>query len=128
MILLDSSVIVDLWRTKRGEVPQLLPGGEIVVCGVVWAEMLQGARSQDDDKKIRYRLSLFQQVPIPEAIWSELGVNLNILKRNGVTVPFPDVLLATVALHHDLELWTLDKHFVRVRDYLPQLRLYVTGT
>ncbi len=125
MMLLDASVVVDLWRRPGRMAAELLPFGQIVVCGVTWAEMLQGARSEDDVETIRLRLSRFQRVSIPEEIWPELGTNLSILRRAGVTVPFPDVLLATIAIHHDLSLWTLDKHFTLIRKYLSGLQLHV---
>jgi predicted nucleic acid-binding protein len=87
--------------------------------------MLQGARSSDDVETIRLRLSRFGQVSIPDSVWPELGANLSTLRRAGVTVPFPDVLLATVAVHHGLELWTLDKHFALIHRFLPDLRLHL---
>ncbi len=125
MILLDASVVVDLWRRSGRIAAELLPFGQIVVCGVTWAEMLQGARSEEDVETIRLRLSRFRQVSIPEGIWPELGANLSILRHAGITVPFPDVLLATIAIHHDLSLWTLDKHFTLIHKYLPNLQLHV---
>ena len=125
MILLDSSVVVDLWRRSGREATELLPFGQIVICGVTWAEMLQGARSESDTETIHLRLSRFRQVPIPEPVWAELGENLCSLRKAGITVPFPDVLLATVAIHHGLDLWTLDKHFSLIRRHIPELNLYL---
>lgn len=128
MILLDASVVVDLWRRPGRVAAELLPFGQIVICGVTWAEMLQGARSANDVETIRIRLSHFEQVAIPDTIWPELGANLSKLRRAGITVPFPDVLLATVAIHHDLALWTLDKHFTLIQQHLTSLRLHVPST
>jgi predicted nucleic acid-binding protein len=41
-----------------------------------------------------------------------------------VIVPFPDVLLATVAIENGLELWTDDSHFLHIQRVLPALRLF----
>jgi predicted nucleic acid-binding protein len=41
-----------------------------------------------------------------------------------VVVPFPDVVLATVAIANGIELWTRDKHFALIQGVLPALRLF----
>jgi predicted nucleic acid-binding protein len=41
-----------------------------------------------------------------------------------VTVPFPDALIATLAIAENLELWTRDLHFTQIQRVLPSLRLF----
>ena len=42
----------------------------------------------------------------------------------GVTVPFPDVVLVTLAIDSGVELWTRDKHFALMQTVLPALKLF----
>ena len=48
------------------------------------------------------------------------------LRDAGLTIPWMDVLVAALALHDDLRLYTLDAHFTRVSE-LTGLRLYRPG-
>ena len=68
---------------------------------------------------------MFQLVSIPDALWDVVGDNLAALRSNGITVPFADVIIATVAIANDIELWTRDKQFQFIQSVLPQLRLFV---
>jgi predicted nucleic acid-binding protein len=66
----------------------------------------------------------FAQVAIPDTIWDTVGDALAALRAAGVTVPFPDAVLACVAITYGLELWTRDQHFSLMQAVLPQLRLF----
>ena len=111
----------------RGTDPRLsgffatLPIG---VCGVVRAEVLHGARSPSNRAALLALLNQFAQVPTPEICWDAVGDNLAILRLHGVTLPFLDVVLATVAIVGGHELWTHDAHFTLIQTWLPALALY----
>ena len=94
------------------------------ICGATLAEIYAGARSPADFKKYDKSLSVFRRVAIPKKIWPSLGRNLALLAAKGTTVPFPDALIATVALENDLELWHLDRHFPDIHKVIPQLKLF----
>lgn len=47
-----------------------------------------------------------------------------LLRTNGVTVPYQDVVIATVAIENDLELWTRDGQYTLIRNVLPGLKLF----
>ena len=42
----------------------------------------------------------------------------------GITVPFPDALIATIAIDNDLELWNYERHFADMQKVLPALKLF----
>jgi predicted nucleic acid-binding protein len=69
-------------------------------------------------------LNLFAQLPTPENDWDAVGDNLCALRGRGVTVPLSDVVIATVAISHDVELWTRDTHFALMLPHLPALKLF----
>ena len=60
----------------------------------------------------------------PESVWDDVGDNLCTLRTHGVTVPFPDAVLATLAIVNHLELWTHDAHFLLIQKWLPALKLF----
>jgi predicted nucleic acid-binding protein len=61
---------------------------------------------------------------IPDALWTDVGTNAAFLRHRGLTVPFADVVIATVAVNAGMELWTYDNHFPLVQAVLPQLQLF----
>jgi predicted nucleic acid-binding protein len=41
-----------------------------------------------------------------------------------MTVPFSDVLIATLAIANNAELWQRDRHFMVIHSVIPGLRLF----
>jgi len=125
MILVDTNIIVDFWKNTTDELKNIFISEDIYICGITKAELLYGARNESEFRKIKNALEYFSEVEIDIDIWDELGRNLFLLKTNGLTVPFQDALLATVALKNNLQIWTNDKHFNFIRLILSDLQLYL---
>ena len=124
MILLDTSILVQICRRPSTLTHVLPPLNEVYICGVTKAELLQGIRSDNEALYIGAMLLGFHQIPIVEEIWTETGLNLRRLRRGGITIPFPDAIILSVAIHHNLEIWSSDSHFALAHRILPELRLY----
>lgn len=125
MILIDSCVIFDHLRGKNPRLAVHFKTLPTAVCGVVRAEVLHGARNPADHAKLLALLNRFAQIFTPENIWDLVGDNLAILRAAGTTIPFPDAVLATIAIAGDHELWSRDAHFAQIQRSLPSLRLFV---
>jgi predicted nucleic acid-binding protein len=125
VILVDSCVISGRTRgtaPRLGELFKALPVG---VCGVVRAEVLHGARNPANRTALVALLDQFGQIPTPESVWDAVGDNLALLRSHGVTLPFTDVVLATIAVDAGHELWTHDAHFTLIQKWLPALELFI---
>jgi predicted nucleic acid-binding protein len=59
-----------------------------------------------------------------ERLWDVVGDCLAALRSAGVTVPFADVVIAVLAIDHDIELWTRDAQFHSIQSVLPALKLF----
>lgn len=62
---------------------------------------------------------MFAHLTIPETLWDRVGDHLATLRSAGVTVPFADALIATVAIENGIALWTRDSHFATIQNTLP---------
>jgi predicted nucleic acid-binding protein len=124
MILVDTSLVVDYLRSPTPRLIQTIKDHEAAICGVTLAEIYAAARMPNHFKKYDLALSVFGHAAIPKRIWPKLGRNLALLGSKGVTVPFPDALIATIALENDLELWQHDHHFPTIQKAIPQLKLF----
>jgi predicted nucleic acid-binding protein len=124
MILTDTSVVIDFVRTSDARLARIISTYQAAVCGVTRAEVLNGARDPAHRQQLLLKLASFALVPIPDTAWDVVGDNLALLRRGGVTIPFPDAVIATVAIINDLELWTHDLQFQHIQRVLPALRLF----
>jgi predicted nucleic acid-binding protein len=124
MILVDANVIIGYLKKPDPKVLGLFQAHQAAVCGITRAEVLHGARNPADRQRLLNQLNIFAQVAIPEPIWDNVGDALAALRAAGVTVPFPDTVLACVAVAYGMELWSRDQHFSLIQMVLPQLRLF----
>ena len=124
MILVDASVLIDFLRTKEPKLSRLFRALPVAMCGVTRAEILAGARSPGDQQKLRQFLGAFQQITIPEPFWDATGETLAALNARGITVPFPDAVLATIGIGNSIEVWARDPHFPIMQKLLPRLQLF----
>jgi predicted nucleic acid-binding protein len=124
MILTDTSIIIDYLRAPESRLVKIIRGHGAAICGPTIAEVYAGARTPADFKKYDQALSLFSIVPIPKKIWPALGRNLALLGSKGITFPFPDALVATVAIENDLEIWQHDRHFPDIQKVIPTLKFF----
>jgi predicted nucleic acid-binding protein len=123
-VLLDTSAWVCYFRPQGWEelktaVGTALADGRIVTCWVVKAEILIGSKDTKGFGSLLEHLGSVLEARIDQQVWeaaSGLGYNL---RRRGLAVPLPDLLIAQVALEEDLVLWHVDQHFEEIRRFCP---------
>lgn len=125
MILTDASIVIDLLRTGDPKLQRLVANLAPAVCGITRAEVLCGARSPAERQKLLLALTQFPLLPMADTLWDALGDNLATLRAAGIKIPVADSIIATVAIEHDIELWTRDQQFTMIQPVLSRLRLFV---
>ena len=123
-ILADTNVFIDFWKQPTQSLIDTFSSEDGVICVVVKSELLHGARSEKDMKRIREALDGFEELIFEESDWEALGIQLYKLRTNGLTVPFQDAIIALLAVKYDLPVWTNDKHFLHLKNVMPDLQLY----
>ena len=119
-VMVDSSAWIDYFRHVEGavgdSVGRLLDEDRIVLCGMVELELLQGVRAQDR-RSLREVLGALSYVETQRRDFVAAGERLAALRREGVTIPASDGLIATLCVRHRLQLLAVDAHF----DHLPEV-------
>jgi len=109
MILFDTNVLVEMVRERRYEV------GAITIITLI--EFLRGIAGSE--KRFRAKELLEQSFTIlnldNEAVKTYCDLYSK-LKRKGELIPDADLLIAAIALSHDMTLKTRDKHFEKLRE------------
>jgi len=118
-ILIDTCAWIDFLRAKDGalgdQVAQAIELGNAVLCDVVIAELLQGAKGDKEKSQLQFLFETVDKVDVINEDWVSAGLILQELRQKGFTLPLTDGLIAAVAKRNSLPVLTIDKHF----QYLP---------
>ncbi|MBQ3394399.1 MAG: PIN domain-containing protein [Oscillospiraceae bacterium] len=129
ILLADSNVFIKLWRgtnEERANIKSIMSKNEVLVCGVVRAELFQGAQSEKTQRDVASTLSMYGTKNLGDNDWDELGHQLRRYKACGFTVPFTDAVIASIAIKYDIPVWANDKHFEMMKRVIPGLAVYRT--
>ena len=92
---------------------ELTTRDRLVICGLVYAEILRGLQDPDlRDRRARQFLALQWVESTPE-MWRKTAEMARTQDRLGHPVPLTDVHVAALCLENELALWTTDHHFDR---------------
>lgn len=130
MVVVDSSVWIEGLRRKgRLEVKLglegLLEAYEAKLCDPVRLEVLGGARARD---RTPLR-NAFSVLPFRSCSPEDWQYALHLawqIRDEGLTVPWMDVLIASIALRDGDRIYSIDAHFHRIADIIGLL-LYEPG-
>jgi len=124
VIIADTSIWIEFFRRRDSPTARaldsLLAQGQVGITGIVLAEVLQGARDDDDFRRLADLLTGLPFLKVEQETWVRAGELSFRLRGQGPLVPLTDLVLAAVALEGSHEVFTLDDHFQRV----PGLRVY----
>ena len=125
MTLIDTSAWVDFFRNRPSAfaVDMLLANGEAALCGPIVTEIRRGLTAADR-RKVLPLLEGCETLPQPENLWLEAGDLGFWLSRKGVVVKSLDLLIATYALAHSVELLSTDTDFVHMQKAGVGLQLF----
>ena len=123
-ILVDSNMFIDFWRSPTQSIIDIFSKEDIVICGIIRSELLHGAKSEADLKRINSALDVFEEVEFDESDWGLLGKMLYQLRISGITVPLSDAIISYLAIKQQIPVWTKDNHFALMQQTLTDLQLF----
>lgn len=118
----DTSVWVHYFRRPirprlQLRIQELTVSDSLATCDLVRLELLRGARDDEEYTRIDRRLNASRLLPTADREWDQaiqLGYRL---KRAGVAVSVTDLLVAVVAMTHQVTLLHADDGFEQMRPY-----------
>lgn len=122
--LLDTNICIALLKNSDlaiiKKIKTLTPD-QVAICSIVKAELLYGARkSQSVEKNLTLLSKFFNQLeslPFDDSASDFYGTQRSILEKAGKTIGNSDLLIASIALAHDLTVVTRNqREFVRVQN------------
>ena len=124
MILFDTNVLIDYWRKPKELLKLNISPDKFAICGVVKAELLHGAKTNEETKGLLKFFNSFNLLHTDEYDFEGVGFMLQTLRENGITLPLADVMIAFCAIKYDVPLWTQDGHFKLIQGLYPELSFY----
>lgn len=107
--LADSNVWIHYLKQKNSGIETRLhatPASDILVCSVVWAELLHGARKYGNAARrlalIEDTLGPFQSLPFDDLAARHYAEIRDSLERSGTVIGANDLLIASIARAHGL--------------------------
>ena len=114
MKLLDTSAWVEYLRSGTGTIAEsveaLLLADEAAWCDMVMLELWNGARGQEEKRKLAELAAIVPRLETTGEVWSLAHRLAALCRAKGKTVPAADVLIAACAAHRKVELEHQDGH------------------
>src|SRR4030042_7066504 len=120
--LIETSVWVSIVRTKPVQplaqrVQELLQSELVATTGMIRLELIGGAKTRSEFDKLAFVTEGLEQFRDHDSTWLRAARLAFALRRQGVTVPHADILIAAVAIANDATLVHADAHFERIAQH-----------
>ena len=130
MVLIDSCCWIEALRKDgrievKAAVKGLLDEFQALLCGPVEMEVLGGARASER-QKIQGYFDILPYRASDHTIWRESVTTNCKLRDAGITTPWNDTIIATIACRYNYRVYSIDKHFPTMAKTLP-FQLYQPG-
>lgn len=114
-LLLDTSVIIKVFKNDREAIETLASAAGLYVPVVAYGELYVGAlKSAVPQKKLDQLAEFIRATALIDVDWRTAQHYGNLRKQleaKGKPIPENDLWIASVAVQHDLKLYTSDTHF-----------------
>ena len=122
MILCDTNILIEFYKNNSQIVQELRQIGQsqLAISPITQAELYFGALNKAELRQIKQHLSVLHQIPLDT---STSSMFLELMESYSLShkLSLPDALIASTALVHNLELYTLNAKDFR---FIPNLSLY----
>ena len=131
MVLVDSNIWIRANQPKgdlmaKVALEALLEEGEAAFCGPIKLEVL-GAMRRESRPRFDSFFSLVPYLTMTDTTWDHAVTIGRVLADEArLTLPWNDVLIASIALRHGCRVYTMDDHFTSLAR-LAGVRLYTPG-
>ena len=117
-LLPDTCAWIDFFRGKQtplaNALEQSLLSGEVLTCGVVLLELLQGIKNSREEEQVKNALLALPHLEMSRDLWIKAANLSSQLRAKGHILPLSDIIIASLALENNCAVLTTDRHFESV--------------
>ncbi len=114
-VLVDTSVWIEFFRKHEpyySIVTRLIDDEQVYCCGIILAELMQGAKSDKELSVLDDFPRVFPFIAATPQLWADAGRLAFQLRRKDVTIGLSDCYIAVAAASVRAQVATLDNHFL----------------
>jgi predicted nucleic acid-binding protein len=116
-VLVDTCIWIDFFRgdSDTGNILESLLQKDVVyTAGPILFELMQGIKSDREKANIISEVGGLHYREMTQALWLKAGELSSTLRSTGSLIPISDILIAVLAMEHNVQVFTVDKHFERI--------------
>jgi predicted nucleic acid-binding protein len=118
-ILVDTSIWIEYFKGEKSVIEKIHDRNNFnFIIGPVITELIQGIKTQKEKDRFTMCINALPKLRISDDDWVNAGNIGNLLRKKGVTVPLPDLIIFTMAMKNGCALFTLDRHFPIMKEAL----------
>lgn len=122
-ILIDTSAWIESFKKTGNKslqqlIIKILDSSQVATTNIIILELLQGCRDKKEYADMKRRLESLELLPANGKVWEMAYYAGYNLKKNGITIPTIDLIIASIAKAYDYTLIHHDKHFRLVTKHL----------
>ncbi len=119
-LLPDTCVWIDFLKNRQTALTQQLEQAllqeEVCTCGVVLYELMQGIKNPAEELQVLAAFDALVMLELTTKTWTAAARLSSSLRKQGITLPLSDILIAAVATENNLTIMTADMHFRQIPD------------
>jgi predicted nucleic acid-binding protein len=124
--LLDTSAWIlsfkhDLDVSLADQIRQDILNDQVVTTKPVILELLVGCRTVKEQERLQLYMNNLEQLPLDQADWDKASVIGFTMRRQGVTIPTIDLVIASQAMNNHVHLIHCDKHYEMIASVFADL-------
>jgi predicted nucleic acid-binding protein len=122
MILIDTSAWLFALKKEfhpviKQKIEKLLVESDVAICGMIVLELLGGTKSEKEYLRLKSRLDALYYIESDKGLWDFASKLSFDLKRQGISIPYTDIVIAASAMKERAILVHADSHFDSISDH-----------
>lgn len=116
-VLVDTSVWIAYFRKQEpqfSQLTELIDRDLVACCGIILAELMQGAKSERELKMLGGFLAVFEFPKESAGSWAAAGELSYNLRKSGSATGLADCYIAALAMKNGYRVLSMDKHFAEI--------------
>jgi len=123
-VIIDTSAWIESFKSGRDNklkelVKRLIIQGDILLPGIIKAEILRGAKNLKEYERLNDLLNGLTYLAVEDSFWERLARFSFELFKKGIIVPLIDTYIALLAIENNVPIVHKDKHFDLIAQKTP---------
>ncbi|MBI3659565.1 PIN domain-containing protein [Candidatus Acetothermia bacterium] len=113
-IVADTSAWISSFQKKgydtlKQRLREALEKNVLAINGIIFCELLQGAKNELEYENLKARLEVLHYLPVSEEVWERAAQLSFNLRRQGITIPTTDAVIAQSVIETPRHHYTDDR-------------------